>query len=194
VIATSLGVDKKPRQGSASWLETPRLYRQPDDSSVRPWGSSGGRRRRRWIQVDALCTISGMAMGPLAMGDLAGSTSSCGSQEFSTWKSPGFRHTLVADELCEMVAMGRKRARAGTSTMKTAAVRRSVGRRDDFSGGYRAASDHEEEIIERTIYALVKRGSDSGRRIGCGRGHRHRLSHRLRSPRGAAGPMFYATR
>jgi 3-hydroxyacyl-CoA dehydrogenase len=117
-------------------------------------------------EVDAALVDFGMAMGPLAVGDLAGLDVGWRiRKEYHHLMPAGVRQPLVADRLCEMGRFGQKtgagwyrygeKSRTPTpdpdveqliadSARSAAIARRSIG----------AA-----EIVERTIYALVLEGA-----------------------------------
>ena len=115
--------------------------------------------------VDRALYDFGMAMGPLAMGDLAGLDVGWRiRKEFKHLEKPGVRQPLVADQLCEMGRYGQKTGAGwyrydenrrpapdpevaqliAKSAAKAGIPRRHIG---------------EEEIAERTIYALVNEGA-----------------------------------
>jgi 3-hydroxyacyl-CoA dehydrogenase len=116
-------------------------------------------------QVDTALYDFGMAMGPLAMGDLAGLDVGWRiRKEFKHLEKPGVRVPLVADELCEMSRYGQK---TGAGWYKydenrkpsgDAVVTATIERLAAQAGIQRRAITNE-EIIERTIYALVNEGA-----------------------------------
>ena len=116
-------------------------------------------------QVDTALYDFGMAMGPLAMGDLAGLDVGWRiRKEFKHLEKPGIRVPLVADELCEMSRNGQK---TGAGWYKydenrkpsgDAVVTATIERLAAQAGIQRRAITNE-EIIERTIYALVNEGA-----------------------------------
>ncbi len=116
-------------------------------------------------QVDAALYQWGMAMGPLAMGDLAGLDVGWRiRKEFKHLEKPGLRVPMVADELCEMGRFGQKTG-AGwylyddkRKPSPDPVVDDLIGRLTAGAGiARRTISD--EEIIERTLYALVNEGA-----------------------------------
>jgi len=116
-------------------------------------------------QVDTALYDFGMAMGPLAMGDLAGLDVGWRiRKEFKHLEKPGVRVPLVADQLCEMGRFGQKtgagwyqydqnRKPSGDLVVTT-----MIDRLAREAGIERRAVSNE-EIIERTIYALVNEGA-----------------------------------
>ena len=117
-------------------------------------------------QVDAALYRFGMAMGPLTMGDLAGlDIGWAGRKRLAPTRPPHLRYSQVADRICELGRFGQKtgagwyRYEAGSRTpipdpvvdqlIEDCATQAGIPRR--------AVSD--EEIIERTIYALVNEGA-----------------------------------
>jgi 3-hydroxyacyl-CoA dehydrogenase len=116
-------------------------------------------------QVDAALYDFGMAMGPLAMGDLAGLDVGWRiRKEFKHLEKPGIRVPLVADELCEMGRFGQK---TGAGWYKYDENRKPSGdavvtaliEQLSLKAGIVRRPITNEEIIERTIYALVNEGA-----------------------------------
>ena len=116
-------------------------------------------------QVDTALYDFGMAMGPLAMGDLAGLDVGWRiRKEFKHLEKPGIRVPLVADQLCEMGRYGQK---TGAGWYKYDENRKPTGDAvvtaliDQLAraAGIERRSISNEEIIERTIYALVNEGA-----------------------------------
>lgn len=116
-------------------------------------------------EVDAALYEFGMAMGPLAMGDLAGLDVSWRiRQEFKHLEKPGIRQPLVADRLCEMGRYGQKtgagwyRYDENRRAMPDPEVEALIEEASTAAGIERRAITPE-EIVERTIYALVNEGA-----------------------------------
>ncbi|MCW5970748.1 MAG: enoyl-CoA hydratase/isomerase family protein [Blastocatellales bacterium] len=116
-------------------------------------------------EVDAALYEFGMAMGPLAMGDLAGLDVSWRiRQEFKHLEKPGIRQPLVADRLCEMGRYGQKTGagwyrydenrRAAPDAEVEALIEETAA-----AAGIERRAITPEEIVERTIYALVNEGA-----------------------------------
>jgi len=115
--------------------------------------------------VNAALYDFGMAMGPLAMGDLAGlDVGWRARKEFKHLEKPGVRQPLVADRLAEMGHFGQKTGRGWSlydenrnqsPSPETAALIEQLARE---AGIERRAVTHE-EIVERCIYALVNEGA-----------------------------------
>jgi 3-hydroxyacyl-CoA dehydrogenase len=107
----------------------------------------------------------GMAMGPLAMGDLAGlDVGWRARQEFKHLEKPGVRVPLVADRLFEMGRYGQKTGRGwsrydenreASPDPETAALIEQVAR----EAGIERRSITREEIVDRCIFALVNEGA-----------------------------------
>jgi 3-hydroxyacyl-CoA dehydrogenase len=117
-------------------------------------------------EVDAALVDFGMAMGPLAVGDLSGLDVSWRiRKEYRHLEPAGQRVPIVADQLCEMRRFGQKtgagwyRYEPGkrtpladpdvqmlieTSARAAGIARRTIGRA---------------EIVERTLYALINEGA-----------------------------------
>ncbi|HVP00379.1 MAG TPA: 3-hydroxyacyl-CoA dehydrogenase NAD-binding domain-containing protein [Bryobacteraceae bacterium] len=116
-------------------------------------------------QVDTALYDFGMAMGPLAMGDLAGLDVGWRiRKEFKHLEKPGIRVPLVADELCEMGRYGQKTGagwykydenRKPSGDLVVTALIENIAQR----AGIVRRPVSNEEIIERTIYALVNEGA-----------------------------------
>jgi 3-hydroxyacyl-CoA dehydrogenase len=116
-------------------------------------------------QVDTALYNFGLAMGPLAMGDLAGLDVGWRiRKEFKHLEKPGIRVPLVADQLCEMGRFGQK---TGAGWYQYDANRKPTGDPvvtaliDQLAreAGIQRRMVTNDEIIERTIYALVNEGA-----------------------------------
>ncbi len=116
-------------------------------------------------QVDGAIYDFGLAMGPLAMGDLAGLDVGWRiRKEFKHLEKPGVRIPHVADALCEIGRYGQKTGkgyyaydanRKPSPDPEVAALIEKVAK----EYGIERRSITNEEIIERTIYALVNEGA-----------------------------------
>jgi 3-hydroxyacyl-CoA dehydrogenase len=116
-------------------------------------------------QVDGAIYDFGLAMGPLAMGDLAGLDVGWRiRKEFKHLEKPGVRIPHVADALCEIGRYGQKTGkgyyaydanRKPSPDPEVAALIEKVAK--EYGIERRTISN--EEIIERTIYALVNEGA-----------------------------------
>src|SRR6202040_1430110 len=103
----------------------------------------------------------GMAMGPLAMCDLAGlDVGWRARREFKHLEKPGVRVPLVADRLCEVGHFGQKTGRGWSRydenrqpspDPETAALIEQMAR----EAGIERRAIAREEIVERCIFALV---------------------------------------
>jgi 3-hydroxyacyl-CoA dehydrogenase len=116
-------------------------------------------------QVDGALYEFGMAMGPLAMGDLAGLDVGWRiRKEFKHLEKPGVRIPHMADKLCEIGRYGQK---TGKGWYKYDADRKPAADPEVRALIEATALDFgivrhpigNEEIIERTIYALVNEGA-----------------------------------
>jgi 3-hydroxyacyl-CoA dehydrogenase len=115
--------------------------------------------------VNAALYDFGMAMGPLAMGDLAGlDVGWRARKEFKHLEKPGVRQPLVADRLAEMGHFGQKtgrgwslydESRTQSPSPETAALIEQLAR----EGGIERRAVTRDEIVERCIYALVNEGA-----------------------------------
>jgi 3-hydroxyacyl-CoA dehydrogenase len=116
-------------------------------------------------QVDQVLYAFGLAMGPLAMSDLAGIDVGWRiRQEFKHTEIPGRRYPFLADVLYEMGRYGQKTGAgwyqydANRRPVPDAAVAEMIERETAKRGIQRKAISNE-EIIERTQYALVNEGA-----------------------------------
>ena len=116
--------------------------------------------------VDAALVEFGMAMGPLAVGDLAGLDVGWRiRKEYRHLVPPGVREPLVADRLCENGHYGQKTGsgwykypEGSRSAVPDPEVERLIVECAHAAGIVRRAIGAE-EIVERTIYALVLEGA-----------------------------------
>ena len=115
--------------------------------------------------VDAALYEYGMAMGPLAVGDLAGLDVGWRiRKEFRHLEKPGVRQPLAEDKLCELGRYGQK---TGAGWYKYDENRRAipdpeVRRLVDQWAAEAGIQQHpisKEEIVDRCIYALVNEGA-----------------------------------
>jgi 3-hydroxyacyl-CoA dehydrogenase len=115
--------------------------------------------------VDAALYKFGMAMGPLAVGDLAGLDVGWRiRKEHAHLRVPGQRYPLVADALCEMGRYGQK---TGAGWYKYDENRKAIPDPEvdalieklAAEAGIERRTIAEEEIIERTQYALINEGA-----------------------------------
>jgi 3-hydroxyacyl-CoA dehydrogenase len=116
-------------------------------------------------QVDEALTGFGMAMGIFAVDDMAGLDVAWRvRQELNQFSEPGARKPLVADRLCEMGRFGQKTGKGWyvygddrkpqpDPEVLTLIEQLAV------ANGIRRRSFTKEEIIERTIYALINEGA-----------------------------------
>src|SRR6202011_54724 len=108
-------------------------------------------------QVDTALYDFGLAMGPLAMGDLAGLDVGWRiRKEFKHLEKPGVRVPLVADQLCEMGRYGQKTGkgwykydenRKPSADPEVATLIETTAR----AAGIERHNITNEEIVERTI-------------------------------------------
>lgn len=142
----------------------------------------------------------GMAMGPLAMSDLAGLDIGWRvRKEFKHLEKPGVRVPLVSDRLCEMGRFGQKTGRGWSRydenrqpspDPETAALIEEAAR----EAGIERHSITREEIVDRCLFALVNEGAHL-----LGEGIALRAAdidvvylNGYAFPRWRGGPMFYA--
>ncbi len=116
-------------------------------------------------EVDGALYKFGMAMGPLAVGDLAGLDVGWRiRKEFKHLEKPGLRYAKVADELCERGRYGQK---TGAGWYKYDENRKAIPDPEvdalieeiAAAQGIKRRTITEEEIIERTQYALINEGA-----------------------------------
>jgi 3-hydroxyacyl-CoA dehydrogenase len=117
-------------------------------------------------QVDSALVDFGMAMGPLAVGDLAGLDVGWRiRKEYRHLTPKGEREPLVADRLCEMGRYGQKTGSGWyryEAASRTAIPDPEVQKLIEDSAkkaGIARRNVTPEEIIERTVYALVNEGA-----------------------------------
>src|SRR5713101_3990272 len=115
--------------------------------------------------VDKALYDFGMAMGPLAMGDLAGLDVGWRiRKEYKHLEDPTVRHAILADALCEMGRFGQKtgagwyRYDENRNPNPDPAVTALIEKMTKEAGIERTAIGAE-EIVDRTIYALVNEGA-----------------------------------
>jgi 3-hydroxyacyl-CoA dehydrogenase len=115
--------------------------------------------------VDAALYEYGMAMGPMAVGDLAGLDVGWRiRKEFKHTEKPGVRQPIAEDKLCEMGRYGQK---TGAGWYKYDENRRAIPDPEvarlvgqwAAEAGIKQHPVSKEEIIGRCIYALVNEGA-----------------------------------
>jgi len=115
--------------------------------------------------VDGALYKFGMAMGPLAVGDLAGLDVGWRiRKEHAHLRKPGVRYPIVADRLCEMGRYGQK---TGAGWYKYDENRKPIPDPEvdalieqvAAEQGIKRRAISEEEIVERTQYALINEGA-----------------------------------
>ncbi len=115
--------------------------------------------------VDGALYDYGMAMGPLATGDLAGLDVGWRiRKEYRHLEKPGVRQPLAEDRLCEMGRYGQK---SGAGWYKYDAERRAIPdpevaklvRQWAAEAGIQQRQISAQEIVDRCIYALVNEGA-----------------------------------
>jgi 3-hydroxyacyl-CoA dehydrogenase len=115
--------------------------------------------------VDSALYDFGMAMGPLAVGDLAGLDVGWRiRKEYRHLEKPGIRHAFAGDKLCEMGRYGQK---TGAGWYKYDENRRAIPdpevaqllRKWAAEAGIPQRTISKEEIVDRCAYALVNEGA-----------------------------------
>jgi 3-hydroxyacyl-CoA dehydrogenase len=116
-------------------------------------------------QIDRALTDFGMAMGIFAVDDMAGLDVAWRvRQELNQFSEPGARKPLVADRLCEMGRFGQK---TGRGWYRYGEDRKPIPDPEvlalieqlSSAAGIRRRSFTDQEIIERTVYALINEGA-----------------------------------
>jgi 3-hydroxyacyl-CoA dehydrogenase len=116
-------------------------------------------------QVDKALTDFGMAMGIFAVDDMAGVDVAWRvRQELNQFSEPGARKPLVADKLCEMGRFGQK---TGGGWYRYGDDRKPIPDPDVLAliekttaaAGITRRTFTSEEIVERTIFALINEGA-----------------------------------
>ena len=116
-------------------------------------------------QVDRALTDFGMAMGIFAVDDMAGVDVAWRvRQELNQFSEPGARKPLVADKLCEMGRFGQK---TGGGWYRYGDDRKPIPDPDVLAliektttaAGITRRAFTSEEIVERTIFALINEGA-----------------------------------
>jgi 3-hydroxyacyl-CoA dehydrogenase len=115
--------------------------------------------------VDSAMYDFGMAMGPLAVGDLAGLDVGWRiRKEYRHLEKPGIRQAFAGDSLCEMGRYGQK---TGAGWYKYDENRRAIAdpevaqlvRKWATEAGIPQREISKEEIVDRCIYSLVNEGA-----------------------------------
>jgi 3-hydroxyacyl-CoA dehydrogenase len=116
-------------------------------------------------EVDSALYDFGMAMGPLAVGDLAGLDVGWRiRKEYRHLEKPGIRQAFAGDRLCEMGRFGQK---TGAGWYKYDENRRAIPdpevaelvRKWAKEAGIPQRQISREEIVDRCVYALVNEGA-----------------------------------
>lgn len=118
-------------------------------------------------QVDAVLYEYGMAMGPLAVGDLAGLDVGWRiRKEYKHLDQPGIRQPLVADIICEQGRYGQKTSagwykyEAGSRAPIPDPAVQAIIEETAAKAGIKRRTISNDEILERTLYALVNEGAN----------------------------------
>lgn len=117
-------------------------------------------------QIDAAMKRFGMAMGPLAMADLAGLDINWSTRKrlLKTWPE-GLRYPRVADLVCEAGRLGQKtgagyyRYEAGSRTALPDPALDAILEQASREAGRTRRAISDEEIVERCVLALVNEGA-----------------------------------
>jgi 3-hydroxyacyl-CoA dehydrogenase len=151
-------------------------------------------------QIDAALEAFGMAMGPFRMGDLAGNDIGWSIRKRRYADDPSFEYPTAGDKLCELGRFGQKTQAGwydyepGDRTARPSAVVADLLEAHRASLGIQARELDDDEIVARTILALVNEGA---------RVLEEKIAARASDidvvyltgygfPRWRGGPMFYA--
>jgi 3-hydroxyacyl-CoA dehydrogenase len=116
-------------------------------------------------EVDAALSAFGMAMGPLAVGDLAGLDVGWRiRKEYRHLEKPGIRQPFAGDQLCELGRFGQK---TGAGWYKYDENRKAIPdpevaalvKKWAAEAGIAQRNLSRQEIVERCIYSLVNEGA-----------------------------------
>ena len=117
-------------------------------------------------EVDAALYEYGMAMGPMAVGDLAGLDVGWRiRKEYKHLEPPGVRQPLVADQICEQGRYGQKtgagwyKYEPGSRTPIPDPAVQKIIEESAAKAGIKRRTISKDEILERTLYALVNEGA-----------------------------------
>ncbi|REK06740.1 MAG: 3-hydroxyacyl-CoA dehydrogenase [Planctomycetota bacterium] len=117
-------------------------------------------------QVDKVLYDYGMAMGPLAVGDLAGLDVGWRiRKEYKHLEPEGIRQPLVVDQICEMGRFGQKtgagwyKYEAGSRAPIPDPEVQKLIEETAAKAGIERREISDQEILERTLYALVNEGA-----------------------------------
>jgi 3-hydroxyacyl-CoA dehydrogenase len=116
-------------------------------------------------QIDKALEKFGMAMGPLKMGDMAGGDIGWAIRKRQYGENAMMRRAPIADKLCEMGRFGQKtgsgfyRYEAGKRDALVDPVVTQVIDEARVELGIKPRKISSEEIIQRTIFALVNEGA-----------------------------------
>jgi 3-hydroxyacyl-CoA dehydrogenase len=118
-------------------------------------------------QVDAALVEYGMAMGPLAVGDLAGLDVGWRiRKEYKHLEPPGIRVPEVADQLCEQGRYGQKtnagwyKYEPGSRAPVADPLVQQIVEQTAAKAGIQRRAISKDEIVARTLYALVNEGAN----------------------------------
>ena len=118
------------------------------------------------IQVDAALETFGMAMGPLRVGDLAGlDIGWAGRKRAAATRPAHLRYSRVADRICELGRFDQKtgagwyRYEAGSRTPIPDPLVDGIIEQCAAEAGIARRNVTDQEIVERTMYALANEGA-----------------------------------
>jgi 3-hydroxyacyl-CoA dehydrogenase len=118
-------------------------------------------------EVDAALYEYGMAMGPMAVGDLAGLDVGWRiRKEYKHLEPKGIRQPLVADQICEQGRYGQKtgagwyKYEPGSRAPIPDPAVEAIIEKSAAEAGIKRRKISKQEILDRTLYALVNEGAN----------------------------------
>jgi 3-hydroxyacyl-CoA dehydrogenase len=116
-------------------------------------------------QVDRAIEAFGFAMGPFRVGDLVGHDVSQAIRERRRAERPGYRCSTLPDELCRLGRLGQKTGGGwydypdGARRPAPAPEAEALVERHRVALGITPRAIHDQEIVDRLVYALVNEGA-----------------------------------
>lgn len=118
-------------------------------------------------QVDGVLRDFGLAMGRFQVADLAGlDIGWAGRKRAAPTRDPSLRYSKVSDEICELGRFGQKTGRGfyiykeGSRTPTPDPEVDEIVKRCAAQAGIKQREISDQEIIERTMYALINEGAN----------------------------------
>ncbi len=116
--------------------------------------------------VDRVLYDFGLAMGPFAMGDMAGLDVGwyVRKRQLENWPQ-GKRYSAIADRICELGRYGQKtgagwyKYEEGSRVPQPDPVVKEIIEKNSVEAGIKRREISDDEILERCVYALVNEGA-----------------------------------